>query len=89
MLIFDLPSNVREDENMKSLSLEDAKQLLLSVKPKMAILNGFDLGALKYDPIIMCRELSEATGVQCIASKKGLMLNSNALLSHSPVRGFK
>ncbi len=87
MIILDIFSYTK-DPKIKALDLIGVQNILEHVKPKLCILNGFGMDLLKADPIMVCRNLATSTMVQCVAAKKGLVLNSNAIKTINPIKGF-
>ena len=49
--------------------------LLEKLKPKLAILTGFEKNALDENPVYRARELQKKTGIQTIAAHDGLMVD--------------
>jgi phosphoribosyl 1,2-cyclic phosphodiesterase len=69
-----------------SLNLEEAKKIILEVKPRLAIITGFGASILENDPLYLARELQKATSVQTLAAKDGLVINP---VSYSAEKGQK
>ena len=54
------------------LSLPEARQLVMGIKPKVAILTHFGMSLWRAKPWEMARQLSEETGVPVIAARDGM-----------------
>lgn len=62
------------DKKIRHLNINEAANLIGSIKPKMAILTHFGLQVLKASPDHQAKLISERTGVNVIAAKDGLSL---------------
>lgn len=51
------------------------KELLVALRPKLAVLTGFDRDYLKKNPLYLARELQAGTGVQTIAARDDLTVD--------------
>lgn len=70
----------KEIKNLKGevliiLARGQEKELLSVLKPKLAVLTGFDRHFLKNNPLYFARELQSGTGVQTIAAKDDLSVD--------------
>ncbi len=58
-----------------AMSLGGAIELVNAAKPKLAIIQHFGIRALRYGPERMARDITEETGVKCIAAKDFMRLD--------------
>jgi ribonuclease BN (tRNA processing enzyme) len=54
------------------LSLPDAKNLILEIKPRVAILNHYGMGVWQARPWLLAEKLTEETGVKVIGARDGM-----------------
>ena len=54
------------------LSLPEARQLIIEMKPKAAILTHFGMSLWRAKPWEVARQLSEETGISVIAARDGM-----------------
>ena len=60
---------------IQHLSLQDAKKIILNLKPKKAILTHFGMSMLKARPHVLAKTLSWETGIDVIAATDGMTVN--------------
>ncbi|MEO0098056.1 MAG: MBL fold metallo-hydrolase [candidate division WOR-3 bacterium] len=64
---------VREKPSeLDHLSLTDAKNLILGIRPKVAFLTHFGMTMIKNKPWILAEELTKETGIEVIAASDGM-----------------
>ncbi|MEW5806543.1 MAG: MBL fold metallo-hydrolase [Acidobacteriota bacterium] len=56
------------------LSLDDAKKIVLAIKPKKVVLTHFGMTLLKAKPWEMAQRMSDETGIEIIAASDGLSM---------------
>lgn len=61
--------------DIEHLCLEDAKKIIMGIKPKAAILTHFGLTMLANRPNVLANNLSKETGVKVIAAYDGMKFN--------------
>lgn len=67
------PEEKSDGENkIKHLSLDDARTLILAVRPKTAILTHFGMTMIRAKPWELAAKLTEETGVEVIAASDGM-----------------
>ncbi len=67
------------DHPFDHLSVADAKQIILAVKPKFAILTHFGMGVWRAKPWEVARNLAEETEVKVIAARDGMTFHFSEL----------
>ncbi len=67
-----LKKEERDEERIKHLTLDDARTLIETIRPKAAILTHFGMTMVRGRPWERARRLSEETGVEVIAASDGL-----------------
>ena len=73
ILIINLPHF--EETARHGLCVEDVKRILLSSKPKLAILTKLGGDILKNDPVFLSRKIQLETGVPVISAKEGMIID--------------
>lgn len=73
IMILNLPQ-IQSDDG-KELGIDDIKKILLTVKPKLAIIAKIGGEVLKQDPLFLARKIQLETGVPVICAKEGLIIN--------------
>jgi phosphoribosyl 1,2-cyclic phosphodiesterase len=68
-LLFDRPR-----DGVDHLSIEDAKELISAISPKLAIITHFGMTLLKRRPHLVAEELTSATGVKVVAAYDGMRM---------------
>jgi hypothetical protein len=58
-------------ESKEGLCVAEAQQIIVDVKPKLAVLTNFGIDVLKEDILELTRAMYKQTGVQVIAAKEG------------------
>ncbi len=72
-----------------NLDTDAALELIMKVRPKIAVLTHFGVEMLKADPLQEARRIQKITGVQTIAAKDGLVLAPASFSTpKSPVKGY-
>lgn len=66
--------------DLDHLSLEDAKVIISSVKPKLAILTHFGMTMIRAKPWEVAKSVEEETGVKTMAARDGMKLNLDEYL---------
>jgi ribonuclease BN (tRNA processing enzyme) len=61
--------------DLKHLSLEDVKTIILKAKPKTAILTHFGMTMLKAKPWQLAEQMTRETGIKVIAARDGMKYN--------------
>ena len=61
------------------LSLPDAKLIIETIKPEVAILTHYGMGIWKAKPWEVARRLSDETGVSVIAARDGMQFDIDRL----------
>ena len=87
VLILPLLKMANETEK-KTLDVFAIQQIIEKVKPKLAIMTDFGTEIIREGPIDIAREIQRATGIQCLASKDGLILTPEGLGQRSLVSGY-
>jgi len=59
------------------LTVNDVEKLIKKIQPKMAILTHFGLNMIRAKPWIVAEKLSNATGLEVIAARDGMMVDLN------------
>ncbi|MCF6157715.1 MAG: MBL fold metallo-hydrolase [wastewater metagenome] len=57
------------------LSIRDVKEIVMSLKPRVTILNHFGMTMVKAHPHVIADELSKETGLKIIAASDGMKFN--------------
>lgn len=63
---------VKYNPNFYHLSAEDVEKILLSIKPKKAVITHYSLVMLRENPERVAKILTDKTGIEVIAAKDGL-----------------
>lgn len=83
ILILNVP-HLKKEEAKDNLCIEDAIKIIKEVKPRLAIIQHFGIEMVKADPLYQIREIQKSTGIQTIAAKDGMVINT---LSYSIDKG--
>lgn len=62
-------------ENLDHLSIPEAKEIILGIKPKVAILTHFGMNILKAKPWELATKIEEETKIKTIAARDGMKIN--------------
>lgn len=57
------------------LSIKDVKEIVMTLKPKVTILNHFGMTMIKAQPRVVAEQLSKETGLKIIAAGDGMKFN--------------
>jgi ribonuclease BN (tRNA processing enzyme) len=66
-------------DGVDHLSIPDARQIIVEVKPKVAILTHFGMSIWRAKPWELARKLSEDTGIKVIAARDGMRFDAAKL----------
>ncbi|MFZ5800868.1 MAG: MBL fold metallo-hydrolase [Candidatus Omnitrophota bacterium] len=58
--------------DIEHLSLEEAKEIILNIRPRLTVLSHFGMSMLKAKPYEIARQLSRETGLEILAASDGL-----------------
>lgn len=70
----------KERRDYDHLCVEDAKEIILGIKPKCAILTHFGMSILSAKPHVVAEELSQQTQTKIISARDGMLLDIDELL---------
>lgn len=66
---------LKERRDVDHLCLEDVKELVSKIKPKLAIITHFGMNILKEKPYLIARNMEEETGIKIIAASDGMSID--------------
>jgi len=65
-------ARLKDDRPYDHLSVPDAKRIIASLKPKVAILTHFGMTMWRAKPWLVAQQLSQETGIEVIAARDGM-----------------
>ncbi|RLB06821.1 MAG: hypothetical protein DRG50_04545 [Deltaproteobacteria bacterium] len=74
ILIVNVVRNAPRDDHIYHLTLDDARELIRGISPRLAILTHFGMTMLRSKPWDLAARLKEETGTEVIAARDGMTL---------------
>uniref|UniRef100_A0A7V0Z4E0 MBL fold metallo-hydrolase n=1 Tax=candidate division WOR-3 bacterium TaxID=2052148 RepID=A0A7V0Z4E0_UNCW3 len=71
-----------ESSEIDHLSVEDCKEIIIGIKPKVAIITHFGMTIIRNGPWNVARQLKEKTGITVLAAEDGRHYEIEKLLSY-------